>query len=245
MNVAAYRRNALQVALDPSHRLHLLPKVPCHARKILDVGCHAGHILEALRLPENSEVFGCDINAEALELAQKYLPKAQFTLGQAEALPYENSSFDFVFARGVIVATHIPEALIEFNRVLTMGGRLWLSLHRWKDCRFILQGTWDAHPAKTLAMGVYTFGNSALFHYTGTLVHYPLNRSRIMTFQTEKRMRRELQKAGFGEVTFSRGTYLVVEADKVRSLSGQQNRDSDLKQPSEDRQRDEAVPVAS
>ena len=62
--------------------------------------------------------------------------------------------------------------------------------------------------------------NSALFHYTGEVVRYPLNRSRIMTFQTEKRMQRELQKAGFAEITFSRGTYLVAEADKVQALSG-------------------------
>jgi len=146
MNIAEYRRNALQVALDPSHRLHLLPRLPCHAHKILDVGCHAGHILEALRLPDDCEAFGCDINAEAVELAHQYLPKSKFLLGQAEALPYANASFDFVFARGVILATNIPRALIELNRVLVMGGKLWLSLHRWADCRFILQGTWDAHP---------------------------------------------------------------------------------------------------
>jgi ubiquinone/menaquinone biosynthesis C-methylase UbiE len=232
MDVAAYRQKALQVALDPSHRLHLLPKVPGQARKILDVGCHAGHILEALQLPEECEAFGCDVDAEALELARQCVPKAKFTLGQAEALPYEDSSFDFVFARGVIVGTRIPEALCEFNRVLTVGGRLWVSLHRWEDCRFILRGSWDAHPAKTLVMGAYVLANSALFHCTGTLVRYPLSRSRIMTFQTERRMRRELEKAGFARVTFSRGTYLVVEADKIRSLAAQQSRGSEMERAS-------------
>jgi len=241
MDAASYRRKALEVALDPSHRLHLLPKIPEPARKILDVGCHAGQILEALRLPDDCEVSGCDVDTEALELARQYLPKVKFTFGQAEALPYENSSFDFLFARSVIMNTRIPAALRECNRVLTMGGRVWLSLHRWKDCRFILRGNWDAHPARTLAMGTYVFVNSALFHCTGRLI--PLKRPRIMTFQTENAMRRELQKAGFGGITFSRGTYLVVEAHKVRSLPG--HRGSDLQRVKEDSRRDEAVPLAS
>jgi ubiquinone/menaquinone biosynthesis C-methylase UbiE len=243
MNVATYRQKALQVALDPSHRLHLLPKVPHDARKILDVGCHAGHILEALRLPEDCEAFGCDINAEALELARRCLPKLKFSFGEAEALPYDNSSFDFVFARGVITSTRIPAAMREFNRVLTMGGKVWVSLHRWKDCRFILGGSWDAHPIKTLLMGAYVFMNSALFHYSGKLI--ALERPRVMTFQTEKIMRRELHKAGFEGVTFSRGTYLVVEAYKVRSLPGQRNRGSDLERVSEDRHSEKALTVAS
>lgn len=234
MDASSYRRKALEVALDPSHRLHLLPKIPQDARKILDVGCHAGQILEALRLPDDCEASGCDIDTEALELARQWLPKVKFTFGQAEALPYENSSFDFLFARSVIMNTRIPAALRESNRVLTMGGRVWLSLHRWKDCRFILRGNWDAHPARTLAMGAYVFVNSSLFHCTGKLV--PLKRPRIMTFQTERIMRRELQKAGFGGITFSRGTYLVVEAHKVRSLPGQQNGGSDL-QPCRSRAR--------
>lgn len=237
MDAAAYRRKALEVALDPSHRLHLLPTIPPHARKILDVGCHAGQILEALRLPDDCEASGCDIDAEALELARQYLPKVKFTLGKAEALPYEDSYFDFLFARSVIMNTRIPAALGEFNRVLTMGGRVWLSLHRWKDCRFILRGNWKAHPAKTLAMGAYVFVNSALFHCTGMLI--PLQRPRIMTFQTERIMRRELQKAGFEGVISSRGTYLVVEAHKVRSLPG--HRGSDLHRVTEDSSLEETM----
>ena len=31
-------------------------------------------------------------------------------------------------------------------------------------------------------------------------------------------MRRELENAGFGSITFSSGTYLVVEAEKVRTV---------------------------
>jgi hypothetical protein len=39
-----------------------------------------------------------------------------------------------------------------------------------------------------------------------------------MTFQTASRMQTELSRAGFGDITFSRGKYLVVEAQKADSL---------------------------
>jgi hypothetical protein len=92
---------------------------------------------------------------------------------------------------------------------------LWLSLHRWRDCRTILQGNWQAHPVKTVGLGIYAALNGALFHSTGKVVLYPLNRSRMISFQTEKAMRRALEKTGFGMIKFTRGTYLVVEAEKI------------------------------
>jgi ubiquinone/menaquinone biosynthesis C-methylase UbiE len=214
--VSRYREAGIQASTDPTHPLHLLPKVPPGARRILDVGCHAGHTLEALRLPDDCEIFGCDINTEALELARKCLPRATFTPAKAEELPYEDSYFDFVFARGAVATFEIPKALRELNRVLKPGGKLWISLHRWKDILWILKGTLHAHPIKTFLFGTYVVMNSALFHGTGKLIRYPLNRSRILTFQTERRMRRELQKAGFTAIQVSDNKFFVMEADRTR-----------------------------
>jgi len=112
----------------------------------------------------------------------------------------------------------IPKALRELNRVLKPGGKLRISLHGWKDIRWILNGTIRAHPIKTSLFGAYAAMNSVFFHCTGTLIRYPLNRSRIMTFQTEKRMRRELQKAGFGAIQVLDSKFLVMEAEKTRAL---------------------------
>jgi ubiquinone/menaquinone biosynthesis C-methylase UbiE len=217
-NVAAYRERGLEVCADPTNEKYLLPDVPTGARRILDVGCHAGHLLESMKLPRDCEIFGCDINAEALVLARKCLPHGTFNYAKAEELPYESAYFDFVLARSAVFAFDIPRALREFHRVLKPGGRLWVSLHRWKDIRFILKNTWLAHPIKTTVFGTYVVTNSLTFHYTGKLIPYPLNRSRVMTFQTESRMRQELQTAGFGETRVSRTRFFVMESDKPGPL---------------------------
>lgn len=214
-NVAVYREIGLEVSADPTQTKYLLPDIPANARRILDVGCHAGHILEALKLPPHCELFGCDVNVEALEVARRCLPHATFNMARAEELPYPNSYFDFAFARSAVFVFDVPRALLELNRVLKPGGRLWISLYRWKDIRFLLRDFLHDHPIKATVFGAYVAMNSALFHYTGKIARYPLNRSRIMTFQTETRMRRELQRAGFGRIRVSGTRFFVIESDKL------------------------------
>ncbi len=215
LNTAAeYREFALRAATDPSHPLHLVPKLPQNVHTILDVGCHAGHILEAMKLPDSCQAFGCDVSVDALEIARQRLPHAIFTEARAEKLPYESSYFDMVFARGVVTVLDIPVALAEFNRVLKPGGILWLSLHRWRDCRKALRSGGSRNPLKLLALQTYALVNTACFAYTGRLFRYPFNRLRIVSFQTEGRMRKELSKAGFVNITFTYGNYFVVEASK-------------------------------
>ena len=214
-NVVAYRERGLRASADATHPNALLPVVPPNTRRMLDVGCHAGHVLETLRLPAHCEVFGCDVHAEALELARKCLPHATFSLARAEELPYENSYFDFVFSRSTMCLVDIPKALWELNRVLKPGGSLWISLHRWNDIRVLLHDPFRNHPIKTTVFASYVAINSALFHYTGRVARFPLNPSKIMSFQTETRMRKELQKAGFGKIRISVNPFLVIESEKL------------------------------
>ena len=91
------------------------------ALNILDVGCGTGANLEMLS--EFGEAEGVDVSAEALSFCQaRGLEKVR--LGAAEALPYDDSSFDL--ATGLDVVEHLDDDLAglkEMRRVLRRGGR--------------------------------------------------------------------------------------------------------------------------
>ncbi|MDQ1639852.1 MAG: hypothetical protein QOF62_3191 [Pyrinomonadaceae bacterium] len=88
---------------------------------ILDVGCGTGANLEMLSQFGQAE--GVDVSAEALEFCRER-GLQQVKQGAAEALPYENDSFDLV--TGLDVVEHLDDdvaGLKEMRRVLRAGGR--------------------------------------------------------------------------------------------------------------------------
>ncbi|HEV7680620.1 MAG TPA: class I SAM-dependent methyltransferase [Pyrinomonadaceae bacterium] len=89
--------------------------------RILDVGCGTGANLEMLS--EFGIAEGVDVSPEALSFCQaRGLENVK--LGAAEALPYEDNSFDFV--TGLDVVEHLDDDLAglkEMRRVLSRGGR--------------------------------------------------------------------------------------------------------------------------
>jgi len=88
---------------------------------MLDVGCGTGANLEMLS--EFGQAEGVDVSAEALSFCQaRGLQNVK--LGAAEALPYEDNSFDLV--TGLDVVEHLDDDLAglkEMRRVLRRGGR--------------------------------------------------------------------------------------------------------------------------
>ncbi len=88
---------------------------------ILDVGCGTGANLEMLSRFGNAE--GVDVSAEALEFCRARGLR-QVKQGAAEALPYEDDSFDVV--TGLDVVEHLDDdvaGLKEMRRVLRADGR--------------------------------------------------------------------------------------------------------------------------
>lgn len=91
------------------------------ALRILDVGCGTGANLEMLSEFGNAE--GVDVSSEALSFCEERGLK-QVKLGAAEALPYEDNSFDLV--TGLDVVEHLDDdhaGLNEMRRVLRTNGR--------------------------------------------------------------------------------------------------------------------------
>ena len=118
--------------LDHYHfeKLHHLPRlVPFdgyRGRKVLEVGCGAG--TDLVRFARGGAVVtGVDIAASAIELARQNFAQqglsADLREADGERLPFEDASFDLVYAHGVVQYTSNPSALVaECHRVLKPGG---------------------------------------------------------------------------------------------------------------------------
>lgn len=95
--------------------------------RILDAGCGTGRMIKAFLHGEN-EVIGLDSSEKMLELAREKFPRVQFIKGDIEKLPFEDNSFDIVFAAFVIVHLKYPDrAFDEVYRVLKPGGTFFLT----------------------------------------------------------------------------------------------------------------------
>lgn len=103
--------------------------------KILDVGTGTGVI--ALLLSElGHRVTGVDIAEQmvhqAREKAKNLNLAADFRVGDAEDLPFEDGSFDLIVNRHVVWSLPDPEkAMVEWKRVLRPGGKLIIIDSNW------------------------------------------------------------------------------------------------------------------
>jgi ubiquinone/menaquinone biosynthesis C-methylase UbiE len=95
--------------------------------RVLDVACGPGIVVEALARSAG-QVIGCDITPAMLEKARARcagLTNTLFKPGRAEALPFEDASFDVVVSRSAV--HHFPDptaAFREMARVVKSGGRV-------------------------------------------------------------------------------------------------------------------------
>jgi SAM-dependent methyltransferase len=98
--------------------------------RVLNLGCFNGglerHFLEGMQ----ADYAGVDINEEAIQFAKAHAREPErFQVGQAEALPYADGTFDVVLCLDVL--EHVQDekkALSEIARALRPGGRLVLSV---------------------------------------------------------------------------------------------------------------------
>ena len=103
--------------------------VPRASGDILELGCGGGTNLQFYDWSQVRTLSGVDPSPELLGRAQDALlrsgRRANFANGIAEALPFENSSFDSVVTTFTLCSVQDPTAaLSEVRRVLRPGGRL-------------------------------------------------------------------------------------------------------------------------
>jgi len=88
---------------------------------VLDIGCGAGAFLE-LVTERGARAFGLDASAALLELARTRVPDAELRVGEMEALPYDDDTFDLVTGfNAFFFANDVVVALREAGRVAKPG----------------------------------------------------------------------------------------------------------------------------
>ena len=96
-------------------------------KTLLDAGCGTAPMVSLLseEYPQ-AQFTGLDLTPEMIEQAKrKYIPNARFVVGDCEAMPFEDESFDIVINSQSF--HHYPNPQVFFNevaRVLKPGGML-------------------------------------------------------------------------------------------------------------------------
>jgi ubiquinone/menaquinone biosynthesis C-methylase UbiE len=93
------------------------------ARRVLEVGCGTGAILETLESPAG--IHGLDIDRAALARCRLSAPHARLACGDALSLPYAVGAFDIVYCHYLLLWVGDPlRALGEMKRATRPGGNV-------------------------------------------------------------------------------------------------------------------------
>ena len=124
-----YERISQSIADAIEHCVVRLAPTP--GERILDVATGTGWAARRMAA-RGARVIGIDLGADLIEAAKAYAAEArlpiEFRVGDAEALPFEDHSFDAVISTfGVMFVSNPEAAVAELARVCKRGGRLGLA----------------------------------------------------------------------------------------------------------------------
>lgn len=188
-------------------------------KRVLNIGSWTGPY-ELLIYPHAKSITSTDIERQALKVLKKNLPKVNTVYAFSHKLPFKDGSFDVVTFWDVI--EHIPigyelATLLEINRVLKKGGRLflatvnknfwsdlldpayWLAGHRHYTKGQLLQMITDAgfKEEKTVEVGSFFSSFYALSFY----FFKHILRMKMPTIKwVEKRMEKSIASPGYIQV---------------------------------------------
>jgi len=114
-------------AKEPSDEIYkkIIDNLKIKGGKVLDVGCAWGRWFDLFSF-YNLDIYGIDISKKMVEEARKKKCEKLVEVRESEAenIPYEDNTFDYVFCLGTFDATYQNEALKEMLRVLKVNGKL-------------------------------------------------------------------------------------------------------------------------
>jgi SAM-dependent methyltransferase len=122
-----YDRHLGPVLFEPYAR-DLAARLPAEARDVLEVAAGTGRATRQLlaRLPADARLIATDLNPAMLDVARLRLPadpRLAWQPADAQALPFDDASFDVVACQfGLMFCPDKAAALRELRRVLRPGG---------------------------------------------------------------------------------------------------------------------------
>ena len=150
--------------------------------RVLDV-CTGPGMLAAAAVGRGAEAIGLDFSENVLKIAKRNNPGIEFRQGDAQAMPFEETSFDAVVCGYGII--HVPEpakALSEMRRVLKPGRRAVISV--WQSPK-------PSNGFGLLYEAFNTYGNPDV-----PLPHGP----DFFQFSGEEKIADALRQSGFSEI---------------------------------------------
>lgn len=114
--------------------------------RVLDVGCGSGALTDELvRRVGPERVAGCDPTPGFLAACRERHPGADLREGRAEALPFDDQTFDIAYAQLVLhFVSDAPRAARELRRVVRPGGRVAVCVWDFEGGMEMLRMFWDA-----------------------------------------------------------------------------------------------------
>ena len=107
-----------------AYRIYLSLLNTTSGEKILDIACGPGQLLKAAA-EKQLDLYGIDISSEAIKQCKKRLPEANVQVANAEALPFKESTFDYITCLGSLERfLDLPKALNEMVRVSNPNAKL-------------------------------------------------------------------------------------------------------------------------
>jgi len=206
----------LQIASNPADLRRVMPRILSEHRRILDIGCGAGQTLIASRLDAHVTAIGIDLDRKALELGRHIDGRVAYVQARGEQLPLASDTFDLVISRVSLPYMNVRGALAELARVLAPGGTAWFVLHPLSKALRELGESVRALEWRTALHRLYVLANGALLHVAGFDLPSPFS-GRRESFQTEARVRAELEALGFEDVQVKCRKFFVVTARKRAS----------------------------
>lgn len=123
--------------------------------RFLDIGCNSGYMVELV--PASCEVHGVDVAPRLVERAQKILASAQ--LAKAEALPFEDKSFDVSNLSEILEHVFDPELCMAEAARVSRRAVIGSTPHE--------SGVWGAHRVPTHPFHVRCYTEATLRELLG------------------------------------------------------------------------------